>query len=124
MQASGGAAIFAGLVLLSGCSPFLSPTEPTRAEGKVPPAQAERSKSVAVLAPVRYILIPGTSIYYVDGVSPEVFFFGGNFYVQLAGVWHLSQDYQGPWAAVPADMLPKPLRGQTPAGLKSRAPSR
>jgi hypothetical protein len=67
-------------------------------------------------------LIPGTSLYYVEGVSPEVFFFGGNFYAQFGGAWHLSPDYQGPWTAVPPDTLPKPLKGQTPSALKRRAP--
>jgi len=75
-----------------------------------------------MLAPVRYLLIPGTSIYYVEGIQPEVFYVAGNFYVQWEGAWHVGPRYEGPWTPVPPNDLPPALRGQTPPGLKRRIP--
>jgi len=127
-------AVCTGLVLLSGCVVY-SPSPPPPpvvgvppghgrvppGHGGIPPGQAKK-RSVVVLAPVRYILIPGTSIYYVEGTQPEVFYVSGNFYAQWESVWHIGPAYEGPWAPLPPNDLPPALKGQTPPGLKRRVP--
>ena len=118
-----GMILLVGVLLMEGCATSPPPTLPGPQErGGVPPAQGKSAPSVVVLAPVRYILIPGTSIYYVEGVKPEVFYVGGNFYVQFNGVWHHGPDYDGPWALATPNTLPPGLKGQSPPGLKRRIP--
>ena len=107
-------------LLLGGCATYAPP--PAAPRVGVPPGQARKLPAVTLLAPIRYHLIPGTSIYYVEGVSPEVFYVAGNFYVQWEGAWHSGPEYHGPWSPVPPGDLPSSLRNQTPLGLKRRLP--
>lgn len=116
-----GVAIVICAFILGGCATYApSPASPRVG---VPPGQAKKLPAVTLLAPIRYHLVPGTSIYYLEGVNPEVFYVAGNFYIQWEGTWHRGPEYHGPWTLVPPNELPPSLRNQTPLGLKRRLPS-
>ena len=118
--------VLAGSLLLAGCAVYPPPPSPPRVgrppgHQGIPQGQSGKQPSIVVLAPIQYLLISGTSIYYVEGVQPEVFYVNGNFYVNVEGAWHVGPHYEGPWSPLAPNDLPPNLKGQTPGQLKRRA---
>lgn len=98
-------------LLLAGCALVPFPAGP-------PP-------TTAVVAPVRFYLLPGEPrIYWLTGIQPEVFFLGGRYYLHQNEAWYRAPHYTGPWEPVPWGQLPRGLEGETPERLKGRLPIR
>ncbi len=55
--------------------------------------------------------VPGTAVYYVDedGFPYDCFRYGGFYYLDYDGYWYRSPGYRGPWIAVQASFVPRPI---------------
>jgi hypothetical protein len=66
--------------------------------------------------------IPETPIQYAPSVDANYFFYGGQYYVFTNGAWYVSRGYNGPWAVVAPEFVPRPLLG-VPVRYYHRRPS-
>ena len=57
-------------------------------------------------APPELAPIPGTPVLYAPSVAANYFFFGGQYYAFVGGVWYVGPAYGGPWAVVAPEFVP------------------
>ena len=67
--------------------------------------------AIRFAAPPDLVVIPGTYVYIVPDIDPDVLFFQGVWWRPYDGRWYRSRDYQGEWSYVEP--------GRIPAGLRS-----
>lgn len=60
-------------------------------------------------SPPHLVVIPGTYVYYVPDIEPEIFFYGGFWYRVYDGNWYRSRNYNGRWVYLRHERVPGPL---------------
>jgi hypothetical protein len=61
---------------------------------------------VVVAEPAAVALIPGAGVYFVPGVEPDLFFFGGFWWSPRGDRWYRAGAYNGPWVVVKRRVVP------------------
>ncbi len=59
--------------------------------------------------PSELVLIPGTGIYFVPGVSADIFFYDGYWWSPRGPRWYRGYSPRGPWYAIGPRVVPGPL---------------
>ncbi|MFH0810014.1 MAG: hypothetical protein V2A77_06050 [Pseudomonadota bacterium] len=75
-----------------------------------PPVVVVAPPAVVIPAPPAVVLIPGTPVYYAPGLSVEIFFHQGWWWMPHRGHWYRSRCYGGPWTGVMASRVPGAFR--------------
>ena len=65
-------------------------------------------------APPDVFVIPGTYAYFPPAVDVDIIFYGGYWYRPHQGFWYRSSSYNGKWAYVENERLPKGIRTLPP----------
>ena len=60
-------------------------------------------------APPLLVAVPSSPVAYAPSVHANYFQYGGQYYVYDSGGWYVSRGYNGPWAAVPPEYVPRPV---------------
>lgn len=60
-------------------------------------------------APPQLVVVPGTPVYYAPAVPHNYFFYGGQYYLFQNGAWYLAPAYNGPWAPIAVEYVPRPI---------------
>lgn len=83
----------------------------------LPPRHSAVGVSVGVTVPAypRLVLVPGYPVYYAPGLSINLFFYDGLYWLFYADNWYVSTWYDGPWELVlpyyvPVYILSIPVR--------------
>jgi hypothetical protein len=53
--------------------------------------------------------VPGTPVMYAPGVPANYFFYSGQYYTFVDGVWYAGSGYRGPWTALAPEFVPRPI---------------
>lgn len=64
---------------------------------------------VVVAEPPELALIPGAGVYFVPGISADIFFFGGAWWAPRGGGWYRARSLDGPWVVVGRRYVPAPV---------------
>ncbi|HZW37471.1 MAG TPA: hypothetical protein VFF01_11050, partial [Candidatus Deferrimicrobiaceae bacterium] len=64
---------------------------------------------VIVSPPSEVALIPGSAIYFVPGVSVDLFFYDGYWWSPRGSRWYRAYEPNGPWVVVEHRYVPAPL---------------
>lgn len=64
---------------------------------------------IAVPAPPAVVMVPQSQVYFVPGLSFDVFFYGGYWWSPRGNDWYRSRAYQGPWSIVEHRFVPPPV---------------
>jgi hypothetical protein len=91
--------------LILGCVLCVSIGMPVGANAQgfaLPPAYAVPS------AP-NLVVIPGTYVYVIPGISMDILFWNGSWYRPYEGRWYMSRSHRGPWAYVRPNYVPPAL---------------
>src|SRR5512138_540922 len=88
------------------------------AQGRLVPAPVLVNSQVTVGTPGVILdhdpdemwLIRRSGIYFVPGISADIFFFGGSWYQRDRGSWYRGSQYRGPWNRLGDDDVPRQLR--------------
>jgi len=64
---------------------------------------------VYIQQPPEMVLIPSSSVYYVPGVSVDLFFYNNQWWNRRGDHWYRAGAYNGPWAAVGPRHVPAPV---------------
>lgn len=64
---------------------------------------------VIVSPPADLVLIPGTGIYFIPGISADLFFYDGYWWSPRGPRWYRAQSPSGPWIIVESRAVPQPL---------------
>ena len=59
--------------------------------------------------PPELVFIPGTYIYFIPGIEPDIFFYQGYWYRFYQRHWFRSGSYSGRWLYIPPSRMPRPL---------------
>ena len=82
--------------------PGYGPVEPEADYGPPPP-------SYAFSAAPDVVPVPGTYVYFVPNIGPEILFYHGYWYRPFRGYWYRGLSYNGPWVYLPPRSVPRPL---------------
>ena len=92
---------FVGLALAG----IVAPSAVARAEVRV-------NIGVNLPGPPQLVPVPAApAIEYAPAVNANYFFYDGGYYVFSNGAWYASRGYNGPWATVRPEFVPRPLLG-------------
>lgn len=64
---------------------------------------------VLVAPPADLVLIPGTSIYFIPGISADIFFYDGYWWAPRGPQWYRAYSPRGPWVVRHVRAVPGPL---------------
>jgi hypothetical protein len=64
---------------------------------------------VIATPPSQVVLIPGSDIYFVPGVSADIFFYSGYWWSPRGARWYRAYEPSGPWVVVERRYVPSPL---------------
>jgi len=87
-----------------------------------PPPPATVSVEINIGRRPALAVVPGTSVYYAPHVSYNYFAYGGRFYAYQHDVWLSARAYNGPWAVVAIERVPRPILG-VPVAYYTAPPS-
>ena len=63
-------------------------------------------------APPRLVTVPAApAVTYAPGVRANYFHYGSRYYVYEGGGWYVSRGYNGPWAVISPEYVPRPILG-------------
>jgi hypothetical protein len=62
-----------------------------------------------VAEPPHVVVIPGTYVYYIPGIDVDIIFYHGYWYRPYQEYWYRAKFYNGPWAYLPPQRVPRPL---------------
>lgn len=103
-------ALFLVLTALSGESPAeLNVNIGITAPVPAPVYVAPPPPAYAVAAPPPVVVIPGTYVYYVPGITVDILFYHGYWYRPHGDHWYRASSYNGPWAHIGPGAVPRPL---------------
>jgi hypothetical protein len=91
------------VAFLSGCVAYQAP--PPRYSAPPPPPAR-----VVYAEPEYLYVIPTFGVYFVPGISAEIFFYSGRWYNRVGGLWYWSVSYGGPWTTIRIESIPRNLR--------------
>lgn len=97
------------LTVLTGCVAYQTP--PPGYGGPPPPPPPP---SVAFVEPEYLYVIPTFGVYFVPGITAEVFFYSGRWYYRSGGMWYWGLSYRGPWTFIEVRRVPSGLRRLPP----------
>ena len=75
---------------------------------------AASSRVLLLPAPPDVFVIPGTYAYFPPAVDIDIIFYGGYWYRPHRGYWYRSSSYNGKWAYVEIERLPRGIRTLPP----------
>jgi len=86
--------------------------------GSVGLAHAQVSVDIGIHlgSPPPLMAVPETPVSYAPSVNGNFFFFDGAYYVYRRGAWYMAPRYNGPWAQVAPEYVPRPLLGDGRCG--------
>jgi hypothetical protein len=64
---------------------------------------------VYVQQPMEMVMIPRSSVYFVPGVSVDLFFYNNSWWNRRGDRWYRASGYNGPWSAVGHRHVPGPV---------------
>ncbi len=64
---------------------------------------------VHIGAPPQLVVVPNTPVYYAPALPHNYFFYGGQYYLFHKGAWHYAPTYNGPWAVIAVEFVPRPI---------------
>lgn len=64
---------------------------------------------VIVSPPAELVLIPEIGVYFVPGISADVFFYDGYWWAPRGPGWYRAESPRGPWHVTSARAVPRPL---------------
>jgi len=73
---------------------------------------------VYVQQPPGMVLIPRSSVYFVPGVSVDLFFYNNHWWNRRGDRWYRATGYNGPWTAVGHRYVPTPVH-RVPADYRT-----
>ena len=76
------------------------------------PAEADSinvSIGINLAAPPKLVVVPRTPVYYAPALPHNYFFYGGQYYVFHNGTWLFGPTYNGPWAIIAVNFVPRPI---------------
>jgi hypothetical protein len=74
------------------------------------PGHARVDVSINLGAPPQLVPVPAQAgVAYAPNVDANYFTYGGRYYVFTNGAWYSSRSYNGPWAVVAPEYVPRPL---------------
>lgn len=76
---------------------------------------------IKISSPPAVVVIPGTYIYFAPDVDADIFFFRNHWYRLHNGRWHRSDEYNGSWAFITIDIVPRELLS-VPSGYRHVPP--
>jgi len=72
-------------------------------------AQVSVDIGVHLGSPPPLVAVPETPVSYAPSVNGNFFFYDGGYYVYRRGAWYMAPRYNGPWAVVAPEYVPRPL---------------
>ena len=57
----------------------------------------------------RFVVVPGTRVYYIEDSDMDVYRYGGWYYAFDDGRWYRATSYRGPWIYVRGRSVPRPI---------------
>jgi len=66
--------------------------------------------AIRFAAPPDLVVIPGTYVYMVPDIDPDILFFQGYWWRPIEGRWYRSRDYDGQWHYLEPGRIPDGLR--------------
>jgi hypothetical protein len=72
-------------------------------------AQVSVNIGINLPAPPELVPVPAIPVMYAPGVGANYFFYEGGYYVFANGGWYVSPRYNGPWALVAPEFVPRPI---------------
>ena len=76
-----------------------------------PPPPPNVSVDISIGRRPALAVVPGTSVYYAPRVSYNYFAYGGRYYVYQNDLWLSARAYNGPWAVIAFERVPRPILG-------------
>jgi hypothetical protein len=74
------------------------------------PSHARVDVSINLGAPPQLVPVPAApNVAYAPNVDANYFTYRGRYYVFTNGAWYASRSYNGPWAVVAPEYVPRPL---------------
>lgn len=61
---------------------------------------------IVVSAPAQVVMMPQTGIYFVPGISYDLFFYNGYWWSQRGDNWYRAGEYNGPWVVIQRNYVP------------------
>jgi hypothetical protein len=65
--------------------------------------------AINIGASPRLVVVPGMPVYYAPALPHNYFFYGGQYYLFHNGGWFFASSYNGPWAAMAVEYVPRPI---------------
>jgi len=84
----------------------VAPPPPTVVVAPPPPIV---NVDINIGAPPRFVVVTGTPVYYAPSVSYNYFFYNGRYYLFHNELWFSSAHYNGPWATIAFERVPRPI---------------
>ena len=66
---------------------------------------------IVVTEPREVIFVPGWGVYFVPGLSFDVFYYGGYWWSPRGEKWYRSISYSGSWVVIEPRFVPRPVFG-------------
>lgn len=64
---------------------------------------------IQIGAPPQLVVVPGTPVYYAPALPHNYFYYGGQYYLFSNDTWYFAPTYNGPWAAIAVEFVPRPI---------------
>lgn len=74
-----------------------------------PPPVVVAPQPVYLEEPPEMVVIPQSNVYFVPGVSVDLFFYDNRWWNRRGDRWYRAGDYNGPWVAVGQRHVPAPV---------------
>ncbi len=82
------------------------------AVGLLPAPAAARTDiqiGINIGAPPQLVVVPGTPVYYAPALPYNYFHYGGQYYLFHNDAWYFAPTYNGPWALIAVEYVPRPI---------------
>lgn len=94
------------------CRPLCLGVALAAAAALLPASAAARTDihfDVHIGTPPQLVVVPQTPVYYAPALPYNYFFYGGQYYIFQQGTWSYGPTYNGPWAVIPVQYVPRPI---------------
>jgi len=72
-------------------------------------AQVSVNIGINLPAPPPLVPVPAIPVMYAPSVGANYFFYGHDYYLFANGGWYVSPGFNGPWALLPPEFVPRPM---------------
>ncbi len=73
------------------------------------PAEARVGITINIGPPPQLVVVPGTPVFYAPALPYNYFVYGGQYYLFANGAWFFAPAYNGPWAPIAVEYVPRPI---------------